>query len=441
MLDFLVHRHHSRQAGRRALFRWVYAAVVALVAWPAVAAASPREWQPMVIGGGTLRSLNGARIDRLEMLAVHAGKIQPIPFQVDERASDGSYLLPNGPQAMHDDRQTFSADDEIALMISDLGERAPTGSQLVPGAIEIQVHDPLGGPDRYCYIAAVDSPRLSAQSYVSFDPQKEVLESDHFRIGFTGGLPSDFATQNRPGENPPNLIDRMKVRLSTKVFHLVPFSFSEDDIHSTVLAWKAGPIRVLRRLSHSVNLILGLDSPAFERDDVFYRDCLESLFRMGLPVAPRIFFSDIRVRIDLDFNDLDGYELLWSRMAMAPVKIGDREMERRIDERGSVPISWIGIRGGGRMTVEALAGSPELLLLDRRLYFNDNPGRADPPEHVPGEHPGIGYSITGWEKLGAGDHIFGSLLITTAKDYSPDVLLEELRTPPVATTRPLANAR
>jgi hypothetical protein len=243
-------------------------------------------------------------------------------------------------------------------------------------------------------------------------------------------------TQNGLGEHRPNLIDRMKVRLTTLVIGLIRFSFSEDDIHSELLAWKVGPIRVIRKLSHSVNLLLGLHSPVFERNDFFYRDHLENPFRMHFSWAPRIFFRDIRVRIDLDFNDLRGYELLWSQMPMPPLKIGNQEMEQRLAAMGSVPISWIAIRGAGRTTVQTLAPTPDLPLLSRQLYFNDAPNRPDPPEHIPGEHPGIGYVITGWEKLESGVHNFDSLLITTRADYSPEVLIEELHSPPVVTVRP-----
>ena len=252
---------------------------------------------------------------------------------------------------------------------------------------------------------------------------------------------TDFTTQNGVGTHRPNQIDRMKVRLTTLVIDLIRFSFSEDDIHSVLLAWKVGPIRVIRRLSHSVNLLLGLHSPVFERNDFFYRDHLENPFKMHLSWAPRIFFRDIRVRIDLDFNELSGYELLWSQMPMPPLKIGDREMEQRLAAMGSVPISWIAIRGAGRTTVQTLAPTPDLTLLNRQLYFNDAPNRPDPPEHIAGEHPGIGYVITGWEKLESGVHRFDSLLITTRPDYSPEVLMEELHSPPVVTVRPKADTR
>ena len=382
-------------------------------------------------------SLSGIDIGHLEVLAIHSGKAEPIPFQVDEVSHEGSYALPEGPAGMpRNPRLTFSPDDEIAMMLSDFGEKGTATTRLPSQALEIEVADPLGGSLHYAYVGVTDAPRLSDRRYVAFDPRTDTIETDHYRVGLTNGLPTDFATQNGVDEHRPNLIDRMKVRLSTLVIGLIRFSFSEDDIHSELLAWKVGPIRVVRRLSHSVNLLLGLHSPVFERNDFFYRDHLETPFKMHFSWAPRIFFRDIRVRIDLDFNDLSGYELLWSQMPMPPLKIGNREMEQRLAAMGSVPISWIAIRGAGRTTVQTLAPTPDLPLLKRTLYFNDAPNRPDTPEHMPGEHPGIGYVITGWENLESGVHNFDSLLITTRADYSPDVLLEELHSPPVVTVRP-----
>jgi hypothetical protein len=385
-------------------------------------------------------ALANANIEHLEVVAIHRGIVEPIPFQVDEVAQDGSYVLPAGPQAAVPGK-VFAANDEIVMMISDLGERGTARSGLPHDALEIEVKDPMGGPDRYAYLSVASSPRSSNRRYVSFDPKTDTIETDHYRVGLTNGLPTDFATQDHIDARVPNLIDRMKVRLSTLVIHLIRFSFSEDDIHSKTLAWKAGPIRVIRRLSHSVNLLLRLHSPVFERNDFFYRDHLENPFRMHLSWAPRIFFSDIRVRIDLDFNDLSGYELLWSHMAMPPLKIGDKEMESRIANAAAIPASWLAIRGTHRMTVQTLAPTPDLPLLNRQLYFNDEAKRPDPPEHTPGEHPGIGYVITAWEKLEKGVHTFDSFLITTRADYSPDVLLEELDTPVAVTVRPVSEPK
>jgi hypothetical protein len=405
------------------------------------ALASPRIWEPLVLRGEQFPTLSGAAIDRLEILAIHGRKAEPVPFQVDEISKDGRYVLPDGPEANPTEGDGRLKDkDEILMMLSDLGEKGDDNPALPRDTLEIKVSDPMGGPDRYAYMAASDSPRLSDRRYVRYDAEKDVVETERYRIGLTNGLPTNFATQDRMDEHGPNLIDRLKVRLSTLVLHLFRFSFSEGDIRTRLLAWKVGPVRVIRRLSHSVNLVLGLGSPAFERHDLFYRDFLDNPFRMDLAFAPRLFFGDIRVRIDLDFNGLRGYELLWSGMTMPPIKLGDPGAEQEITRQASIPVSWMAIRGRGNLVVQTLYPTPDLALLSRRLYFNDS-SRPDPPEGTPGEHPGIGYVITGWEKLGSGVHRFDSLLITTAADYSADVLLEEMRTRPVVTVEPVTDGK
>ena len=432
MLDLVVLYRRSRQIRRLTI---IAAAAVAVIV-SSRALAGSREWQPIVIKTGLLSGLTGTPVDRLEVMAFHDRRLEPIPFQIDS-IIDGAYVLPGGPEATASDAiPAMGKDDDLVMMISDLGDHAPDSAALAPKTLEIRVMD-TAGTSRYAYVAASAHPRLSSRAYVRFDPSTDTIETEHYRVAMMNGLPGDFATQNRIDERGPNLIDRFKVRLSTKVLHLIRFSFSEDDVRTRILAWKAGPIRVIRRLSHSVELVLGLKAPVFERNDFFYRDYLENPFQMKLSWAPRIFFSDIRVRLDLDFNHLDGYEVLWSGMMPPSIKIGDTNADLRISGQPPPPVSWIAIRGNGSTTIQTLAPAPDLSLLDRRLYFNDAPDHPDPPEHTAGEHPGIGYVITGWEKLGSGIHTFDSLLITTPGDYSPDVLLEELHTPPTVLVRPI----
>jgi len=421
----------------RATRQFVLAVLLAMTACGALPhnASAARDWEPLILKGSRFPGLIGADLSSLEVTAVRHGKLEPIPFQVDEVSDKGAYVLPEGSEASMEQGR-LGANDEIVIMFSDLGERADGG--IAGNAFELEVSERDGGPHRYAYLATVATPRLSPRRYVSYDPSRNSIETESYRVGMQNGLPVEFALRNLPDEMPSNLTDRLKVRLSARVLHLVRFSFNEDDIRTAVRAWKCGPVRVIRRLDHSVELILGLGSPVFERHDFFYRDMIRNPFVMDLPFAPRLFFGDIRVRIDLDFNDLRGYQVLWSGMASAPVRISDPPL--RIDSSGA-QVSWIAIRGGAHTTVQTLAPTPDLAILNRRLYFNDDPDRPDPPEHLGGEHPGLGYVITGWEKLESGVHLFDSLLITAAADYSPDVLLKELSDPPQATVRTASEKR
>ncbi|MGH7917227.1 MAG: hypothetical protein ACREQE_07140, partial [Candidatus Binataceae bacterium] len=243
--------------------------------WTTGAWASVRGWQPLILKGSQLPQLLGARENRFEMLAAHSGKLAPIPFQVDEVLPDGRYVLPHGKAPVKDDSPgIFDRDDQVVVMLSDFGTRAQSG--LPKGALEIQVADPLGGPDRYAYIAAVDKPERSAVRYIQYDPASDTIRSSYYRIGMTGGWPTDFALQHGLEQDPPNLIDRFKVRTTARILGLFSYRMNENDVRSTLLGWKVGPVRMIRRERHSVNILLGVHSPGVHSQVFLYRNFMEN---------------------------------------------------------------------------------------------------------------------------------------------------------------------
>ncbi len=60
------------------------------------AVASPRLWQPLILRGIQIQPLLNTRVDRLEVLAMNGGKLEPIPFQVDAVLPNGMFVLPQG---------------------------------------------------------------------------------------------------------------------------------------------------------------------------------------------------------------------------------------------------------------------------------------------------------------------------------------------------------
>jgi hypothetical protein len=320
------------------------------------------------------------------------------------------------------------------MMIADLGERAPPSARLPTDAVEIAVNDPLGGPPRYAYLAMDARPELSPLRYVDYDAAKNSIDTDHYRFRYVHGVPSDYAPQSRRHENGPNLLDRFKIRVRATVLGWFHFNVNEDKVDNRLLAWKVGPVRTVRLLTHSVRVVFGIRSPEVTNYDFFYRDCVENPFRVRFPWVPRILFGDIQVRMDLDFTGLDGFTISWSRMSGGPSKIGDPKLAK-MAKSDPPRIEWIALRGGGRMIIQTIAPTSDLELLDRRLYFRDDPNTPDPPERVRGEHPGIGYAMTGWENLASGSHTLVSMLIDAPEDYDADILLREYATPPRLTIR------
>ncbi len=375
-------------------------------------------------------------LNQFEVFAMHEGNLAPIPFQIDQVNSDGSYVLDQGPDPNASSHPgVLDAKDELVMMIADLGQRAKPDAALPAGAFEIEMRDPLGGAPRYAYLAAVAHPTLSPLHYVDYEPARNSIDTDHYRFGYEHGVPSDYTPQSRKHEDGRNLLDRFKIRVRATVLKLFYFHVNEDKVDNRLLAWKLGPVRVVRLLTHSVRVVLGIRSPEVTNYDFFYRDCVENPFKVRFPWVPRLLFGDIQVRMDLDFTGLDGYAISWSGMTDGPIKIGDPKLAG-ISKTDPPRVEWIALRGGGRLIVQTIAPTSDLQLLDRRLYFNDDPKTPDPPERVPGEHPGIGYVMTGWENLASGSHTLVSMLIGAPEDYDADVLLREYQSAPGVTIRP-----
>ncbi|MGH7934126.1 MAG: hypothetical protein ACREQN_13325 [Candidatus Binataceae bacterium] len=399
--------------------------------------ASPRSWQPLIVTGAQLPQLLGAHEDQFEVLAISGGRLAPIPFQVDDVLSDGRYALPEGIERVSDDHAgTFRRNDQLVMMLSDLGSRAGAGAPLPDAATEIEVTDPLGGSNRYAYIAVVKAPLKSPVHYVEYDPAHDRIETGYYRIGLTGGWPTDFALKHGMDQDPPDLIDRFKVRTSVRVFGFFTYHINENSIRSRLLAWKAGPVRVIRRESHSVGLLLGIHSPAVTSMVFFYRNYLENPTKVDFPWIPRLIFSGIRVRVNVDYVDLRDFTLSWPGMTSPPIVVGsDSPAEQALEHANPGPLAdWIALRGDGRVMVQTLKPSADLALIDRRLYYRNN-DTPDPPERYPGQHPGIGYVTTGWRNLSSGPHEIDSFFVIAPGQYNAALLVEELGNAPMVTVR------
>jgi hypothetical protein len=418
--------------------RVALAAVCMALLFAAPVDASPRAWQPLILKGARLGPLLGAHEDNLEVLAMQSGALVPIPFEVDERLPDGRYALPNGPEPLADDSPgILDRDDELVMMLADLGQRAQPPAALPPHTEEVEVVDPLGGPNRYAYVAVVAAPMRSPRIYVDYDSMFDRVETDNYKMRFTAGWPTDFALQKQMHQGARNLIDRFKVRTRAKVLRIFHFHMNEDDIHNRLVAWRVGPIRVIRRTEHSVSLLFGIRSPQVNSLTIFYRNYVESPTKVDFPWLPRLIFSDVAVRADIDYIGLKGFLFSWSSMHGEPVvTLSGSKRERWLMNASPPPKArWIALEGQGHLMVQTFKPSFDLNLIDQRVYYVDS-SKPDPPETCPGQHPGVGYITTGWTNLSGGTHVLDSLFVVVHDNYRPREVIDELRVRPRVSVRP-----
>ncbi len=196
---------------------------------------------------------------------------------------------------------------------------------------------------------------------------------------------------------------------------------------------------MIRRVSHSVKLLLGIRSPEVTSEEFFYRDYVEAPFTARISWVPRMLFDDVRVRIYLDYIGLHNFRLTWSGNNGPPIRIGDRLSEHLLEDAKEprAEAYWLALRGGGKLLLQTFVRSPGLVAVDPQIYFRER----DPasvsglPDASDGEAPEIGYLMTGWQNLPKGAHRLTPLMVILSDGYSLDASLKELAVPPTIRVR------
>lgn len=389
--------------GRKAPVRLLLAAGLFLLLFrPAVAASFDDRcgWEVVTVEGRLVPPRFHGRLDQLVLLRAVNGVLEPVPLQLDERDDDGRLALPNGPAATHDETPNVLDDNDLLVFAArDLGDRAR-----VDDAAEIEVTDPTTGATRWAYLRYGSPAVAASHDDVRYDAEHDTVYARRYMLGFGSHTPTLFAFAGADGTPGRNLLDRVKARVTAEIFWgLFAFHRTEDDITSTVLAWKDGPIRVIRRARLSIRLGYGLPEPTIIAEDFLTGDTFEGPVIVRLPFNLRYVFGDLTVRIFLDFDRLDGRLFT---AGQAPTLIGCREAFGHVD---NVSADWFGMTGPEGTFIHALRVSPTMQGVQRHLYVVADP-EPDPPERAAGNCPGVGYTLTDWRTVGRGSHEMGMVI-------------------------------
>jgi len=380
-----------------------------------------------MLRGTELRCLVGAPAAHVSLVACRA-RCEPIPWQLDERGPDGRLSLENGPFPNPDEPPgVIDSNDEIRWMVEDSGRRilpqeTPRGAAC---GVEVRLAERETGYQGWIYAFASPSPAPRAKnSYVRYDPRRDVITGQRVALGFGGATPQYLALTAPDGTERKNLIDRLKVRASAWFLGVIPIHRDESDLTTEFVAWHGGPIRVVRRQRQWVRVGFGIRSPTFGSYTYFYRDAAELPVSLHLNFPPTYFFRRIRIRAVLDFRDLRDWEVVAAALE-EPLAIGSmgRREEKRLDGMAS---DWFALVGPDVTLVELLGVSPSLATVKRSLLYRDD-ATPRPPEAIPGEAPGIGYLLSDWGQVGGGRHWFSSTSIALPAGYDPREFLRERR--------------
>jgi hypothetical protein len=403
---------------------------------PLLAQSAVRFGDVVRVTGPDLRMFSGSRLDHLTLLACVHSACRPIPFQIDERDPTGNWVLDQGPAPNANQASGVLQDNDLLLfMAADAAERAGR-ADLPPttATAEIAIRDPLSHTTVWAYLVGYPcvAPR-SEVSYVDYDPVADRVRGAHVSLGFRNGVPDYLAVNGSAAPAGPNLLDRLKVRATaTFLWGLIHFSRDESDLTTQFVAWRRGPIRVIRRQRQWVRIGWGIRSPTFGSYTYFYRDFAELPVSLHLNFPPHYFFGNIAVETVLDFRDLSGWSVLVPSLPVAiPI---DGVMTPQKWAVNQLTDSWFAALGPQITLVQTMDVSPSLSSVRRHLLYREG-DTSHPPEAVPGERLGIGFRLDRWGGVGAGLHQIESVSFALPRQIDPRAFVAARNTPLQITVR------
>lgn len=266
---------------------------------------------PIVLTGQQLTALLGVprqhiRCYRAQNNQTEDSKLIPIAFQIDARDAAGRFQLPRSDaESLVQATEPLDENDELVLMAADLGEQRLADPTTLPGSqhlrAEITLTDPYDGRQRWLYVAIDRTAQhtLTLSDYVQYRTEQDHIETDIYQIGYAREMPLLIETIRwrapDTGQFGPNMIERLKLRHSGKLFHHFPFERTHEDYQSQLVAVKDGPIRVIRSTANRVRMVLGIQSPAIYVDFIHYRAGYMMDIIVDLPFRIGLLFSDVDV--------------------------------------------------------------------------------------------------------------------------------------------------
>jgi hypothetical protein len=370
-----------------------------------------------------LQRLGKTPIERLGVLAFHGGRAAAIPFQVDERRGR-KVAMADGSEPLADDRPgALDLDDVLVFMVCDAGERKGDGAleAAVPGPIgawrEIELRDPRASTTAYVYLVVADTPPRTTTRYVDYTPVGDLVGTASYRVGLVDALPAYLALL-RDGMPTANLLDGPRLRVhATLLANLAEFDLHEGQGQHRLVAWTAGPVRVVRRSRHYVSIGFGIELSAGVANTYFYSRHVYAPGSMKLPFSPRVFFREINAVGGADGRDIRGwrYHAIGVPGAGFPIDGMPSDEERNFRADGD----WFALAERDRAIMFAVRLSENLAReIPLHLVYRDDATTPLPPEHVPGTQPLVGFEGHHIERLPGGRYQF-ALHIFALPGFTP----------------------
>ena len=263
-----------------------------------------RTADPIIIEGEHFPDLLSTEISHLRLFSFLHGRLAPIPFQVDQRDSNGNWVWDviythdpsptdhapdeSRPSAWHQsarERRTrhdedpmgkrmLAKNDVLVFMAQDLGDRDLKAEKAIKATrgYEIEITDPVNGAKGWAYLTYYESepPPPSTTRYMDYLPDERRVVSPVYAFNFS----NDIAVIRNLAIDGTRVLDRTHIHgeapikigpIQTKI------RFTDSDVRGHVEGYLAGSVRILIRSVAFLDFGLGIYSPEVRCDHIYYR--------------------------------------------------------------------------------------------------------------------------------------------------------------------------
>ena len=345
----------------------------------------------VIIRGELMPSLKGAPISSLILAAMRDGKLQAIPFQVDE-VRNGEHVFdwvsPLGREkGLYDrdvDNGRVDADDELVFMARDLGPRAESVKEAgAEKAVELAVTDPTSGKTAYAYLLLKSRLTPSRDDYVKMDISGGRLHVETSRYKFSGladrGYFDELRVLTAQGDFSKNLVIRNQTpaRIKVKLIGIAGEKDFYDLIRGEPIATKDGPVRALWRCAG------GADFGGFKikgeggTEQHYYANRMDQPVIMDIPFNFNMMLSSFDIRGVMLLNPQVLPLTYYDISHRAGVKIDGVPDAKDGPLIGQEPRDWCVLSGNG-LSVYFITHFPEAWdpRLKRVSFVDDGPDRS-----------------------------------------------------------------
>ncbi len=381
-----------------------------------------RRFDPVIIQGAMLAPFLSDNINNLRLYRIvsrHGEKeIELVPFQIDERNEHGDWIFNFNKQGnpVPLKRTSLAPQDELVFMAKDAGAGLKGGRLNMHEArvMEIQLTDPVDDARAYVYLALFkdDPPPLSPVHYIKYDPKDDRVSATLYTMAFSKKAPLSYDYYEIPesaGGEGMNIFDGFKMRLdiNTVLFNI---HRDEDDFKSRLVGYIQGPVRVIRRVANSMDIMLGIQSPSVLSDSMYYYDFFQFPTVVDIPIDLQRLYVVKKARLvtttDFNHNALGMY--FYNSNNPKGLKITGT-MSKTQEELNRSPYDWAVVSGPQGAWMNRVVMGKDVPFT-KGLYFVDDETKKDPPENEPGQIGSTGYDFGNLMKAKKGTYTFTSYI-------------------------------